>query len=72
MMNARKQPFLCLFWVESGSAAAVAALVPVFADLVADERTSRCAADGAHRAAKNRVAGHAANDSAHAGADLDA
>ena len=72
MLNARKQPFLCLFWVESGSAAAVAALVPVFADLVADERTGRCAADGAYRAAKNRIAGHAAYNSADASAHLGA
>lgn len=70
MMDARKQPFLCLFWVKPGSAAAVAALVPVFTDLMANERTGCCAADGAHRAAKNRVASHAADHGPYAGAHL--
>jgi hypothetical protein len=56
----------------SASTAAVAALVPVFTDLMANERTGCCAADGAHRAPENRVTGHAANNSAHAGAHLGA
>ncbi|KZT14443.1 hypothetical protein A1D30_19320 [Acidovorax sp. GW101-3H11] len=64
--------FYAYFGVEPGSAAAVAALVPVFTDLVANERTGRCAADGAHRAPKNRVAGHAADNSADACAHLGA
>ena len=64
--------FYAYFWIEPGSAAAVAALVPVFTDLVANECTGRCAADGAHRAAKNRVTGHAADNSADACAHLGA
>ena len=62
--------FYAYFWGEPGLAAAVAALVPVFDDLVADECTGRRTADVAYGPPENGVAGHAADHSAHAGPDL--
>ncbi len=46
------------------------ALIAVFADLMAYEGASRCPANGAHWPAEHGVTGHAADDSAYAGANL--
>ncbi|PJI96889.1 hypothetical protein CLU85_1646 [Acidovorax sp. 69] len=71
----RMKLFLCQVPIQgirpgSGLAAVWATLIAVFADLVADEGARSGAPDGAHRSAKDGVAGHTADDGAYAGADL--